>query len=321
MLVRMTQKILRANRPLFLSLFFGTIPALLLLASCNRAEPLVTASTSSALEYQGAWGTRGSGPGQISSPIGLAADPVGNVYLADAASGFVNKFSFSGQPRLSFQDDRLNLQPSDIAVDQGGAIYVAEARRGSVIIYYPDGRRYREMRIAPAKQFRGSLRVAVDPDGSLFIAGRKPFGIRRYSRRGRLEATWATGKNHSAVALEEPAALAIGPDGFLYVSESSRPVIHVFHPSGEWQRTFTVPGDGAQLAGFSFTARMLVAADPKNHALHLWSLNGTYRRREDLDAWIAGPAPSPTRIALSSEGECLLLDAPAARLLRFHLRE
>ena len=93
-------------------------------------------------------------------------------------------------------------------MDQGGAIYVAEARRGSVIIYYPDGRRYREMRIAPAKQFRGSLRVAVDSDGSLFIAGRKPFGIRRYSRRGRLEATWATGKIPSAAALEEPAALA-----------------------------------------------------------------------------------------------------------------
>lgn len=308
------------NRKVFPIVFLAAVTALFF-SSCNSAEHRVAASSSGNLEYQGAWGTRGTGPGQISEPKGLAADAVGNIYIVDGASGFVNKFSANGHPRLSFQDDRLNLQPSDIAVDQGGAIYVAEARRGSVIIYYPDGRRYREMRVAPAKKFRGSLRVAVDAEGNLYVAGRKPFGIRRYSRRGRLEAVWATGKIPSAVNIEEPAAMAFGPDGFLYVSETNRPVIHAFHPSGEWQRTFTAPGEGVQLSGFSFTSRLLVAADAKNHALHLWSLSGLYRRREDLSAWISGPAPSPTRLALFPDGDCFLLDAPAARILRFRLHE
>lgn len=324
-LVRGRLKLLPATCPLLLlvPLFFWALPGGLFLGGCNRAESQATAANSALLplEYEGAWGTRGTGPGQLSAPVGLATDGVGNVYLADAGSGFVNKFSRLGQPRLSYQDDRLNLQPVDITVDQGGAIYVAEGRRGSVIIYYPDGRRVREMRIAPAKQFRRSLRVAVDGEGYLYIAGRRPFGVRRYSRRGRLEAVWANGKKSAGVAVEEPAAMAVGPDGLLYVSENARPVIHVFHPSGEWVRTFSAPEEGAQLAGIAVNSRVLLAADPKNHALHVWSVNGNYRRREELAAWITGPVPSPTSVGLSPEGVCLVLDAPAARILRFRLRD
>ena len=55
----------------------------------------------------------------------MASDGESIIYIADAATGFVHKFSPSGEPRLSFQDDRTNLRPADIAVDAGAAIYVA----------------------------------------------------------------------------------------------------------------------------------------------------------------------------------------------------
>ena len=241
---------------------------------CGRSAPVTSAAAPQPpLEYVGFWGARGKGPGQLAAPVALALDGSGAVYLADAGSGFVNKFSLAGEPRLSFQDDRLDLHPTSIAVDSGGAIYIAEGRRGSVIIYYPDGRRYREMRIAPAKAIRGTLHVSVDEDGNLYVAGKRPFGMRVYTRRGRLARAWAGAAAHEAT-VEEPAGLAAGPDGLLYVSETARAVLWVYRPDGTLLRTLAAPGEDAQFAGVAANAGFVVAADPRNHVLHVWSRDG-----------------------------------------------
>ncbi|MBZ5703340.1 MAG: NHL repeat-containing protein, partial [Acidobacteriia bacterium] len=238
--------------------------------------------------------------------------------VADAGSGFVNKFSLAGEPRLSFQDDRLDLHPTSIAVDGGGAIYVAAWRRGSVLIYYPDGKRYREMRVAPAKAVRGTLRVAVDDDGDLYVAGKRPFGVRMYTRRGRLVRAWAGGADREA-ALEEPAGLAVGPDGLIYVSEAAQALVRVYRADGTLLRMLTAPDEGAQFAGLAVNGGLILAADPRNHALHVWSRDGGYRLRGDLAPWIAGSQASPVAVAMTPAGECLVLDTPGARVLRFRL--
>ncbi|MBZ5540308.1 MAG: NHL repeat-containing protein [Acidobacteriia bacterium] len=287
---------------------------------CGRSAPPTTAAAAPqpVLEYLGFWGTRGNGPGQLAAPVALAVDASANALVADAGSGFVNKFSLAGEPRLSFQDDRLDLHPTSLAVDDGGAIYVAEGRRGSVLIYYPDGKRYREMRVAPAKAFRGTLRVAVNDDGNLYVAGKRPFGVRLYTRRGRLVRAWARGAVREA-ALEEPAGLAVGPDGLIYVSEAAQALVRVYRADGTLLRTLTAPGEGAQFAGIAVNGGLVLAADPRNHALHVWSRDGSYRLRADLSPWIAGSQASPVAVAMTPAGECLVLDTPGARVLRFRL--
>src|SRR5215469_1531913 len=76
------------------------------------------------IEYLGAWGVRGAQPGQLDQPAGIATDVRGNVYIANAGSQYVEKFSQQGTPMLAFQDDHLK-HPQSIAVDRGGAIYVS----------------------------------------------------------------------------------------------------------------------------------------------------------------------------------------------------
>jgi hypothetical protein len=55
------------------------------------------------------------------------------------------------------------------------------------------------------------------------------------------------------------------------------------------------------------------------HALHAWSIDGTYRMKHDLSMWISGNDPSPLGVTIAPGGECLVLDAPGARVLRFRL--
>ena len=42
------------------------------------------------------WGSPGDGPGQFSSPLGLAIDGAGNVYVADGDLNVIQKFDGTG---------------------------------------------------------------------------------------------------------------------------------------------------------------------------------------------------------------------------------
>src|SRR5260221_591672 len=152
------------------------LPTLLfaaLVAGCSRpAQTTVAAQAPPPFEYVDTWGSHGDGPGQFDKPVAMASDGESIIYIADAATGFIHKFSPSGEPRLSFQDDRTNLRPADIAVDAGAAIYVADGRRGSVAIFFSDGMRHRELRTGAPSAVRESLHIAVDaPHPAVYVWG------------------------------------------------------------------------------------------------------------------------------------------------------
>ena len=127
-------------------------------ASCGRrADPAPKPQQPPPFEFLGAWGDKGEGPGKLDAPVAFAADALGRVFFADPGAGFVHKFESSGTPLLSFEDSRLR-HASGIAVDSGGAIYVADAERGNILIFFPDGTFLRAMRIAAAAPFLGPAR-------------------------------------------------------------------------------------------------------------------------------------------------------------------
>jgi DNA-binding beta-propeller fold protein YncE len=65
------------------------------------------------------------GPGKLQLPLSLATNAAGRVYIADAATNDINKFDAQGRPLLSFIDERPK-RITGIAVDRGGAIYLAD---------------------------------------------------------------------------------------------------------------------------------------------------------------------------------------------------
>src|ERR1700730_18182358 len=194
-------------------------------AGCSR--PARTAAAPAPLppfEYVDTWGAHGDGPGQFEKPVAMASDGESIIYVVDAATGFIHKFSPSGEPRLSFQDDRTNLSPADIAVDAGAAIYVADGHRGTVAIFFSDGMRHRELRTGAPSAVRESMHIAVDAYGTIFVAAKHPFDLRKFSPALRLIGSWG-GAAAKDAAVDNPSAIAVGPDGQLYLSESAQPQI------------------------------------------------------------------------------------------------
>ena len=255
----------------------------------------------------------------------MASDGESIIYIADAATGFIHKFSPSGEPRLSFQDDRTNMHPVDIAVDAGAAIYVADGHRGTVAIFFSDGMRHRELSTAAPAAVRESLHIAVDAYGTIYVAAKRPYGIRKFSPALRRIGSWggaAAKEAGTAAPIENPSALAVGPDGLVYLTESAQPQIKVYDPTGTPQRTLSMPADAAdaQLTGIAVNHKFIFAVSATHPSVYVWSLDGAFRMTQDLSAWVPGGASTIVRkIVVTPANDLLLLDTAAARVFRFRL--
>ena len=290
-------------------------------AACSRATPTAPPPPPPpAVEYFAAWGTHGNGPGQLDVPVAMAVDNDSNLLIADAGSGYIQKFFLNGEPRLSFQDDRWNVHPTDVAVDGGGAIYVADGRRGSILIYWPDGSYYNELRTGVPPAARSSMRIAVDSHGALYVAAKQPFGIRRFTSGLRLDGTWGGGSGGD-MKLENPVALGVGTDGSVYVGEAEHPEIKVFGTAGGFERTLSIPSGAAdtRFSGIATNAKFVFAVDARCPVVYAWTLDGAYRLREDLSSWISGGVEAQRKMVIAPSEELLILDPLGWRVLRFHL--
>jgi streptogramin lyase len=268
------------------------------------------------------WGSHGDGPGQFDKPIAMASDGESIIYIADAATGFIHKFSPSGEPRLSFQDDRTNMHPADIAVDAGAAIYVADSRRGTVAIFFSDGMRHRELRAGALSAVRESMHIAVDAYGTVYVAAKHPYGLRKFSPALRLISSWPASKEGPTGALiDNPTALAVGPDGLVYVSELAQPEVKVYDTAGALQRTAVVATDtDPQLTGIAVNRKFIFGVGTSHPSVYVWSLDGLFQRTLDLSPWVPGTGSSIVRkIVVTPANDLLLLDTAAARVFRFRL--
>jgi hypothetical protein len=302
----------------------GAVALVLLfsLAGCSRAatEAQSRLAPVASLSYVGAWGVKGDGPGQMSDPVDIATDSVGDAYIVDAESHFVEKFDRRGTPLLAFEEDGLK-HPQAITVDSGGAIYVTDSGRASATVFLPSGDRYREIRLNTRMSLEDPLDIAVEDDGTIHILDGGSGRVFTYSPRFRLLRAWvpiAGGPNPKVRA----KAVANGFDGFLYVADPDDNRILRFTGDGHFFAALSPNSDGSirRLSDrIAVGHGYIFAMDADGLVLHVFSTDG----RPVLDADLAselGPAKRlAPALAFSPEKELLVLDAPEARVLRYRL--
>lgn len=263
---------------------------------------------------------------KFNSPAGIALDAAGNLYVADQYNNRIRKITpagvvttLAGGATAGFRDggaaDAWFNQPLGVAVDETGAVYVADyvnnririisngivgtfsGDGGSSQYYYPTGiamnnhnlayvadmnnHRIREIINASVFTVAGGLQgfadgtgadakfnqpygVALDPNGTLYVADQGNHAIRKITSGG-VVTTLAGGTDGradgagTAARFELPRALAIDPQGNIYVADFYNPHIRKITPQGVAGTIAALSGDGSD-ASFSAPTGIAVNA-------------------------------------------------------------
>ena len=305
------------SRPQALALAAAVLAALPWSAGCTRQaqaqkQPLPP------LQYLGAWGVRGNDPGQLNLPASIATDSQGHVYIADSGSQYVDKFGRDGTPMLAFQDDRLK-HPQSIAVDRGGAIYVSDPVRGSVFVFFPDGDRYREIRLKTRGNAENALDVAVADDGSMSVLDVNAAKVFDFTPGFRLARTWQP--TASSAGGGRARSIVAGQADVLYIAGNLSNAVQRYMQgklAGEIGASALATGErvGEQFAVLN-NYIFVIGADGRQ--LHVWTADGSPKVVVDLTPELGTVSRLAPPIAVSPLGELFLVDAPQARVLRYRI--
>lgn len=87
------------------------------------------------------YGEPGSGEGQFSGPLGMAATPDGDLYVADAGNNRVVHLKYNEDGSITWLGPigpAFN-HPTDVAVDSRGTIYVCDEGNSRIVVLEPSG--------------------------------------------------------------------------------------------------------------------------------------------------------------------------------------
>jgi len=276
------------------------------------------------LQYVGAWGVKGTDPGQLDQPTSLATDIRGNVYIADPGTQFVEKFQPTGTPLLAFQDPRLK-HPQSIAVDRGGAIYVSDPVRASVFVFLPDGSLYRELRIQSRANAENTVDVAVCDDGSISVLDLNASKIFAFNQRLRLAHVWTAGTNATG---GRPQSIEAAADT-IYVSGLAANSLAIYDDgkiASQIQLGNAPQGDPSSVSAaarvgdqFAVSSKYIFASDADGRKLHVWTLDGKPKAEIDLATELGPNQRFAPPIAVSPMNDLLILDPQQARVLHYHI--
>jgi sugar lactone lactonase YvrE len=219
------------------------------------------------------------GNARFFGPQGVARDSSGNLYVADSANGTIRKISpggavttLAGSLGNFGPDDGLGAsarfnQPTGIAVDSAGYLYVADSWNHTIRKITPGGV-VSTLAGSPgnagcangtnsAARFNGPAGLAVDSAGNVYVADCFNDTIRKVTPAGAvstvagLAGVWgsADGAN-SAARFFLPAGVTLDGAGNVYVADSGNHTLRKLTPVGTNWVVSTVAG----LAGVSGSA-------------------------------------------------------------------
>jgi DNA-binding beta-propeller fold protein YncE len=175
----------------------------------------------------------GSGLG-LYGPRGLGLDAEGNIYVADTGGQRVVKLSSDGQllKVLAQGGDGVGQvnQPTDVAVDQLGRVYVVEPMLNRLQVLDAAGGFLGSWAISGANTTDGP-HLDVDSDGRILVTDPEAHVVVAFDASGAVLGRWG-GEGVAPGQFRKTLGIGVGPDGLVAVSDVYNHRVQVFSIAG-----------------------------------------------------------------------------------------
>lgn len=201
--------------------------------------------------WYGAFGTVGSGDGQMKAPADSAIAPNGDVFVLDKGNARVLRFNREGKYLSKFgTGGTANGQlkaPTSIAIDGSGNLWVTDAGNYRIQEFTEGGAFVRAIGSQGTgnAQFSIAEGIATDLKGNIYVADTYNRRIQVFDEEGKY--LFKFGSAGSGLGqFTEANAVDIGRHGNIYVADWGASKIQVFNEKGEPAMQFgsTGAGDG-----------------------------------------------------------------------------
>jgi DNA-binding beta-propeller fold protein YncE len=196
--------------------------------------------------YLSSFGSKGSGNGEFSFPLGIDIDKSGKVYIADSGNHRLQIFSAEGKfiAKIDIPSNSKHpADPSDVAVDDSrNRCYVVDNDNHHILVFDLSSRKLINTYGSPGAgklAFTYPFLITLDKDKYLYIVDVINTRVQVLNPDG-LFVEFIGGWGVEKGEFFRPKGVAIDPNNRVYVSDSYMGVIQIFNANGEF---FAVIGD------------------------------------------------------------------------------
>ena len=172
------------------------------------------------------------------SPVRVALDATGSLYVADSRAGQVLKFSGSGTVLAV----KTNLaRPLGVAVGSLGLVYVGEEGSGRVLVFNSSLTNTPYALGIGSNEFQLANHIAVNTNtanGWIYVSDSRANQIRCYTNATLVKTIGTKGSGNGQ--FDFPAGLYVSPGQELFVVDQNNDRIQVFNSTGAFQRVFSL---------------------------------------------------------------------------------
>jgi tripartite motif-containing protein 71 len=309
----------------------------------DAAESETSLETSRKPRLVTTWGKKGSGEGELDSPIGLAISRKDDIYVADFKNSRVQKFDSNGK---LLQVIPTAKEPGGIAVARDGRIYVGHfgyaSGREHIRCFSPQG----ELLYDWGKtgkgdgEFDSTGGLAVGKDGTVYVADQTNRRVQRFTAEGRFLMKWGhygslpgqfDGVANPKARTGGPQMVAVDNEGYVWTTEGKLCRIQRFTADGRFDRCWgsagTEPGafgGHKQLPGpigICFDRNGYVWVSATNSRVQQFNSHGVFQQGIGTDGYGNEPGrfSIPHGIGVDSKNNLYVVDSHNARVQKFAL--
>ncbi len=175
------------------------------------------------------------------SPLGIASDGEGKVFISDLHERNVRVFDFNTKKIELFSKKPVFQRAMGIDIDKNGRIYVADGEAQQVLVFSSDWNPL--FTIGNKDLFENPAYLKVnDGLGRLYVADGRGNRIVVFDLKGKFLFEFGKGGNGDGEFFA-PQGLAFSPQNELFIADMYNARIQVFDPDGKYLRKFGERGD------------------------------------------------------------------------------